>query len=531
MRAAPRIYALPSAAAIAAFAFLPPGGARVVLLGAVGLVAVLVVLRVHLDHARLRRVEDEVHASEERLQALVRNSSDLIAVLDDRGKLSYVAPSSERLFGIAPDRLTGGSVLDVVHPDDVPLVRSTIAARIGVPNATGGLEVRVRDGEGWRWVEVRYSNLLMDPVIRGVVLNVRDLTDRHAAQTALLEREAQYRSIFEENQAVMLLVDPVTDHIADANPAAAEFYGYPLERLRGMSIADLRADPGDAILEEMRRAQQDRRPFWLLRHRVANGLVRPVEVYSGSIAIGGESLVYEIVHDITERRLTEDALRETEERYRTLVEQLPVVTYMYGFYRTDPSKTLPGYVGPQISTMLGVSPQEWLAGDGLWASMVHPDDLERVDREGTAARAAGAPIDAEYRMVRRDGDVIWVRDSSVPIRNANGDVVAWQGIYEDITEQRAAEEAVRASERRFRAVFDGSAVGIARVRLDGSFLEANDALAELFGCARGDLAGRFVRSFLAEAPADGPSEEFRQLALGRIDRFEADRHYRRTEAG
>lgn len=170
MRAAPRIYALPSAAAIAAiaaFAFLPPGGARVVLLGAVGLVAVLVVLRVHLDHARVRRVEDEVHASEERLQALVRNSSDLIAVLDDRGKLSYVAPSSERLFGIAPDRLTGGSVLDVVHPDDVPLVRSTIAARIGVPNAAGGLEVRVRDGEGWRWVEVRYSNLLMDPVIRG----------------------------------------------------------------------------------------------------------------------------------------------------------------------------------------------------------------------------------------------------------------------------------------------------------------------------------------------------------------------------
>jgi PAS domain S-box-containing protein len=375
---------------------------HVVLTGGVVAIAILLVLRLRLDHRLVHLAEEGVRRSDERLRSLVQHTSDLIAVLDARGALSYVAPSSERLFGVSPDLLTGRSVLDVVHPDDVPLVRSTFARSRDVPNATGGIELRVRDREDWRWVEVRYTNLLHDPVIRGVVLNVRDLTDRHAAQTALLEREAQYRSLFEKNQAVMLLVDPVTDDIADANPAAAEFYGYPVEQLRGMNIAHLRADAGDVLLDEMRRAQAEQRSFWLLRHRLANGLIRPVEVYSGSIAIGGESLTYEIVHDITERRLAEDALRDAEERFRTLVEQLPVVTYLYGFYRTDPSRTMPGYVGPQISKMLGVSPQEWLAGDGLWASMVHPDDLDRASQR-TAARLPQRSTPSIDK--RRDGNI------------------------------------------------------------------------------------------------------------------------------
>jgi diguanylate cyclase (GGDEF)-like protein/PAS domain S-box-containing protein len=499
----------------------------------------------------------------------------------------------------------------------------------------------------WRWVEVRYSNRLEDPAIQGVVLDVRDIGDRFAAETALREREAQYRSLFEDNGAAMLLVDPVTREIVDANAAASAFYGFSRDRLTTMTVGELRADDGDGAVAKVSGADEPVRPSGLLRHRLATGEIRHVEVYAGSIALGGRALEYEIVHDVTERCLAEEALRGAEARYRTLVEQLPVVTYVYRFSPDDPSRTVGVYVGPQIEQMLGVTPRDWIADPGLWARTVHPDDLARVDRDGNAARAAGTPIETEYRMVRPDGRVVWVHDSSVPVLDAVGTAIAWQGIYQDVTERRQGEDALRrqalifesvhdavlvtdtegriidanaateravgrsrheliglravelfgpgdadaidamiataiaeqgrwsgvvpvrradgsdgfvelsvvpledrqggslgsvavardvtekrraelalhASERRFRAVFDVAAIGIARVSLDGRILEANAALAELLGCSRTEVAGAFLGDFVDEQEHASMPEEFRELAQGGFDRYEADRAY------
>ncbi len=632
----------------------------------VALIAVAAVLvglrwlrRAELDRSR---AEEALRASEERHRSLVEHASDLIVVLDERAVLTYVAPSSERLFGVRPEELLGTSAIDLVHPDDAPLVRSTFAAGVGHPGVTGGLEVRVRDATGsWRWVEVHYHNRLSDPTVGGIVLSVRDITERFAVQAAFREQEAQYHSLFSGNRAVMLLLDPVSEEIVDANPAALDFYGYPLDRLVKEGTAVLRADPPDVVLEEMRLANTQERPFLRLRHRLADGEIRHVEIYTGSIAIGGRALVYEIVHDVTERQLAQDALSSAEARYRTLVEQLPVATYLFRFDPEDPSLTAAVYVGPQIEEMLGVTPKDWVKGAGLWASMVHPEDLARVDAEGVAARAACAPIEAEYRMVRPDGRVVWIHDSSRPLVDADGHVSVWQGAYQDVTEKHLAEDALRtaelryrtlveqlpaitfvdrigvadpddaepeyispqiedvlgytpeeflatdegwakavhpddleeverlgqqamesggsltaayrmirkdgrvvwieersavardeqgrpamwqgimqdvtdkkvaelalhASERRFRAVFDDAAIGIARLSLDGHVLEANDAIAELLGVGRADLLGLHLGTFLAEpGPGDIP-EEFARLAGGGIDHYEVDRQYRR----
>jgi diguanylate cyclase (GGDEF)-like protein/PAS domain S-box-containing protein len=592
--------------------------------------------------------EEGLRLSEHRLDALIRHSSDVIAVLDERATLSFVSSSATPLFGLSPDELVGRSALELVHPDDGPIVASTFAAAAGRPGSEGGIEVRVKDARGvWRWVEVRYSNQLGDPAVAGIVLDVRDIGSRFAAETALREREAQYRSLFEGNRAVMLLVDPATDEIVDANPAAVAFYGHAHDRLVSMSVRDLIADPGPAVLEEMRRANEEGRTYWHLRHRLADGVLRHVEVYAGPIAIGGRALEHQIVHDVTERCIAEEALRGAEARYRTLVEQLPVATYVYRFSPDDPSRTVGVYVGPQIEEMLGVTPQDWVGDPGLWARTVHPDDLARVDREGTAARASGTPIETEYRMVRPDGRVVWVHDSSVPVHDPDGAVIAWQGIYQDVTERREAENAVRrqalifesvndsvmvtdregriidanaatersvgrprheflgrpaseligtgdagrtgdviaaalaeqgrwsgvlpvrradgsdgfveltvvpledreggllgsvevardvterrrselalhASERRFRAVFDGAAIGIARLSLDAHILEANAAMAELLRSSRTELVGARLGNFVDELGDDRIPEEFVQLARGELDRYEVDRQY------
>ena len=137
-------------------------------------------------------------------------------------------------------------------------------------------------------------------------------------EEALRESEERYRQIFEQDQAVKLLVEPGTGRILKANRAAALFYGYPIETLQQMRISDInRLDPAE-IAAEMQAALLEQRTFFVFPHRLASGEVRQVEVYSSPIDLSGKRVLYSIIHDITDRKLMEEALRESEEKYRVL---------------------------------------------------------------------------------------------------------------------------------------------------------------------------------------------------------------------
>jgi diguanylate cyclase (GGDEF)-like protein/PAS domain S-box-containing protein len=348
-------------------------------------------------------------------------------------------------------------------------------------------------------------------------------------ERTLREREELYHSLFEDNHAVMLLVDPATGTIVDANGAAVGFYGYSRERLMLMRMSDLEALPQEEIFNEMRRASEERRSYFRLRHRLESGETRDVEVYTAPINVHDRNLLYSLVHDVTERRHAEEALREAEVRYRTLVEQIPAITYMDRVLEEDPTDVVPAYMSPQVEDVLGYTPEEWLADDDLWTKLVHPDDRDEVARIGDTTRVAGGTFSAEYRMVRRDGRIVWIRESSVLIRDEAGNPRFWQGIMLDVTEQKIAEQAVRASERRFRATFDGSAVGAARVDLDGRILEANHALGGLLGRSVGGLAGMQLADFVHLNDRETVDAQFGPLARGDVDRYEADRRYVRED--
>jgi PAS domain S-box-containing protein len=116
------------------------------------------------------------------------------------------------------------------------------------------------------------------------------------------EQEERYRSMFENNHAVMLLIDPDEGAIVDANPAACDFYGYGREQLRALRVSDLNILDPAQIASEMAHARAMRRTFFEFSHRRADGTVREVEVYSGPVPVEGHQLLYSIVHDITGAR-------------------------------------------------------------------------------------------------------------------------------------------------------------------------------------------------------------------------------------
>jgi PAS domain S-box-containing protein len=140
--------------------------------------------------------------------------------------------------------------------------------------------------------------------------------------------------------------------------------------------------------------------------------------------------------DITERKRAEVALQEAEVRYRSLVEQIPAIVYTDS--ATQIGQTL--YINPQLKTIVGYGPEEWLADNDLWLKIMHPDDHDRVLAEYTCANETGEPFHAEYRMITRDSRIVWIRDEATLTRDPSGHPLFWQGIMLDITERKRAEE-------------------------------------------------------------------------------------------
>jgi PAS domain S-box-containing protein len=141
------------------------------------------------------------------------------------------------------------------------------------------------------------------------------------------------------------------------------------------------------------------------------------------------------------REQAETARADLERRYRTLVEQIPAITYID--LVTDPTaEEYPTiYISPQVETILGYTAEEWLGDDGLWNDMLHPDDRDRVIAEDLAVNSETAPYVGEYRLIARDGRIVWIHDEA-RVLGATGETHLWHGVMLDITEMKEAEHAL-----------------------------------------------------------------------------------------
>jgi PAS domain S-box-containing protein len=167
--------------------------------------------------------------------------------------------------------------------------------------------------------------------ITGLLGTYEDITERKAMEKRLRESEGRYRNLFQNNHAILLVIDPENGRIVDANPAACRYYGYNLDHLRGMSITDINVLTSEQVFEEMARAKAEERKHFYFYHRLANGEVHPVEVYSGPTMVNGRELLYSIVHDISERKKAEEEkerlileLRDALSKIKTLSGMLPI---------------------------------------------------------------------------------------------------------------------------------------------------------------------------------------------------------------
>ncbi len=158
-----------------------------------------------------------------------------------------------------------------------------------------------------------------------------------------------------------------------------------------------------------------------------------------------------IMVDVTRQRAAESQAAETEARYRSLVEQLPVVVY------SEPvvgNEIMSMYISPRIEEVLGVTSAEWMSHPELWYETMHDDDRERVRAENVRTEASGEPFSVEYRSIARDGRTVWFRDEARLVVGEDGRPLFWQGVMFDVTAEKEAQQLLSEAEARFRALVE-----------------------------------------------------------------------------
>jgi PAS domain S-box-containing protein len=414
---------------------------------------------VMIDVSRRKDAEHAAAESELLYRDLAEHIPGVIytAELDpaERGyRLRYVSPQLTTLFGFEPaEWVDTEHWLETVHPDDRERVRAA-DERVGETNGFE-LEYRIvhRDGSV-RWVRDQAHVLGRDGLgrpnqIQGLVV---DMTEARLIDRERREARTRYRSLVEAIPAITYIEHasphaPAESRFAFVSPQIEQILGFSseeatsdprffertlhpddLERIRD---ANIRAEStGEPFDEEFRQMTKDGRIRWMHDRAV---LVRD----DG----GTPRFWHGVTIDITDRKDAEHNLHLLEERYRTLVEQIPAVTFIET-PGAPPDQTWFTYLSPQAEEIFGMTGEE-LANPDHFGELVHPDDRERVYAANARSEQTGQPFNEEFRIVRPDGRILWLDSRAVLVRDQEGRPRFWQGVAIDVTAHRELESRFR----------------------------------------------------------------------------------------
>ena len=401
------------------------------------------------------------------LRSFLQNSPEVYKVVDPDGTLRYASPAFEKVLGYDPEKAAGTmNVLDHVHPDDLSRVLEETERALAEGRAvSNSVEYRFRHRDGsWRWVESVGTYLLDDPAVRGVVVSVRDITRRKEAEQEL---HVQAQLLGAVGEAVIAL--DTDRRVVYWNRAAEEVYGWSAEETMGRRLMD-RVVPEDlrTHAEEIMagvRAGLSWKGEFVVRRR--DGTRLTVEATNTPVLSedGGQVGVVGVLKDVTEHRKAEEALRRSEAELFSVLESITD-----GFFALDREWRF-AYVNPQAALMLG-RVREGLVGERIWEDDTFYPEYRRAVEEGRTVKFEGC-----YLPRKRWYDVrAYPSESGLSV------------YFQDITERKVVEEALRESEERFRGTFEDAPNGVALVGLPSSspeadkrYLRVNRALCEMLG--------------------------------------------------
>lgn len=341
---------------------------------------------------------------------------------------------------------------------------------------------------------------------------------------ALLQAsEAKYRGLYENSLDAIVLTRPATGAILAANPAACRLSGYSEQELAAMNrdqVLDMTCPQLTEALTIRSETGEGATDLTFIRKdggrfeaRVASKLFHDEH---------GQELACTIVHDITKRKLAEEALRQSEERFRMLFENAPL-----GIIQVDQNGSITS-ANRTFSDISGYAPEEAI---GLYpGNLTPPEDRAGFEKRANDFLSGKADVfNNEEPMLRKDASTIWTRQTAKLIRDKQGKPQSGIVVFEDITERKQAEAALRQSEEKFRATFEHVPLGISECTLDGRFMDANPKLLEILGYTKDELVHLTVTDVTHPADMEATLSNLQTLATGQASSYVIEKRYIRKD--
>ena len=292
-----------------------------------------------------------------------------------------------------------------------------------------------------------------------------------------------YHQMFDRSLAVQLLIDPDDGRILDANPAAAEFYGYPRDVLQTMHIQEINILTPEEVQAEMERAASENKKHFQFRHRLASGEIRDVEAHSSPINIQGKTLLYSIIHDISDRVRAENALQASELRLRAIFDQS---MEFIGLLEPDGTITDINLTGLQFS---GLS-REDVIGKLLWEANWWGDDVRPQIRQAVEEAARGETKHFEIVISGRGGQTVAVDFSIKPVFRDDGSLAMLIPEARDISHIKRVVNTLQETNQVLEAIVNSSPLPIIALDSSGAVTMWNPAAATAFRWEAGEVLGR-----------------------------------------
>jgi PAS domain S-box-containing protein len=397
-------------------------------------------------NAKLERELVERKQTEEKYSTLVEGGNDGIIIIQD-GLVKFANSKMVEMTGFSLDEATGKPFLEFVSPEYRSTVMQSYQKRTSGEEAPNNYEIEILAKNGGRVpVEINASQIEFEGRPADMAI-VRDITERKKTERALIEGEEKYHALFENAHDGIVLYDAETGAVVDCNQEFERETGRNLAQLSNRTMWELRppelVEPARRLFNEIKQHGQVG-PIESAYER-PNGEVVPVEYSSKLITVRGRRYIQSMARDITERKRAEDALRESEERYRDLFDNANDLIQSV----TSDGRFL--YVNKAWQKVLGYNEEE-IANLKVW-DIIHPDSMNHCMETFQKVMSGENVSDIEAVFVAKDGSLVAV-EGNAHAKSMNGKPISTQGIFRDVTARKRAEERIIHLNSLLRALRD-----------------------------------------------------------------------------
>jgi two-component system cell cycle sensor histidine kinase/response regulator CckA len=455
----------------------------------------------------LEKANGTIRESEQRWRSLIESLPDIVMTVDREGTLLFV---NHTVPGITTEQAIGKSVYDYIPDEHHHVIRESLKRVFQIGESDSYELAGVGPYGKTSWYRSRVGPIKKDGKIVAVGIVTTDVTELKKAADSLKESEQRFRAIFNSAADGIVLVDVQDKHFDTANETFCQMLGYSNEEVESLGVADIHPEPDlPRVIEVFEK--QARGEIKIARDvpvKRSNGYVFYADINSIPITLAGKKYLMGIFRDVTDRKAIEDALRESEDKYRSLVEEMADVIYTLDTEGnvTSVNKAGKAAFGREAPEVIGKSFTNWIP------QKYQPDAIATFKRI-----LGGEKVTAETVLLGKDGEPHNVEFSSTPMIK-DGTVVGTRGIMRDVTWRKQAEQKLRESEEKFRQLVSTTTDAIMLFDAETrQFIEVNRACEELYGYTREEFLK--LRQFNITAEPQESDASIKKTLQGKLSKI------------